>query len=66
MNPATSDRNFTPTSTEFVSPPLGAIGVSDAWKIVHGQTPGTDVGVPVGVIVGVKVTVGVKVIVGVG
>ena len=61
MRPAWSERNFTPTSTEFESPLAAFTGAEVAEKMEHGQAPGTGVFVAVGVLVAVGVAVGVLV-----
>jgi hypothetical protein len=47
--PLLSARNFTPSSTEFVSPCAVFTGVAALDQIEHGQLPGTAVFVTVGV-----------------
>src|SRR5205085_6582913 len=63
IQPLTSDWNFTPTSTAFVSGLVACAGVAVALQMKHGQIAG--VGLAAGVLVGVGLGVGVGVAVGV-
>jgi hypothetical protein len=76
-NPETSERNFTPSSTDWGSLLLARAGTDDAENSEHGQVQGDGVllgmaaagevavGIDVAVVVGVRVDVAVTAAVGV-